>query len=147
MSQLDGRRPLIFIAEDDRAILELIETRLQLAGYLTAHARSGWDAVRGINEIRPHAAILDINMPGLDGFAVLRHLKQAPGTADIPVMVLTARNAPEDVQQAVRLGARDFLTKPFDDAQMLARLARLLRQRPAPTKTPPTPVEASSLTT
>lgn len=128
MASLDARRPLIFVADDDRMILELIETRLQLAGYPTAHGRSGWEAIKGIAEVRPAGVILDVNMPGLDGFQVLKQMKESPLLAQIPVMMLTARNAPGDVKAAIALGARDFLAKPFDDAQLLARVGRLLRR-------------------
>ena len=70
-------------------------------------------------------------MPRLDGFGVLRHLKKSPAVAHIPVMMLTARDAPNDIKEALALGARDYLAKPFNDAMLLARVARLLRPRPA----------------
>jgi DNA-binding response OmpR family regulator len=73
--------------------------------------------------------VLDINMPGLDGFGVLRCLKTKGSM--VPTLVLTARNQSSDVREAVALGARDFLAKPFKDQQLLARVARLLRQLPA----------------
>ncbi|MDQ0464629.1 two-component system OmpR family response regulator [Caulobacter ginsengisoli] len=145
MRQLEARKQLIFVADDDRMILDLIVTRLQLAGYLTAHARSGYEAIHGIAEIRPAGVILDVNMPGLDGFSVLKQLKQTPQTASIPVMMLTARNAPDDVQKAIGLGARDFLAKPFSDTQLLSRVARLVRPvRPRPVTPPPGPTPKPS---
>ncbi len=129
----DARKPRIFVAEDDRDVLDLILTRLTLAGYMTAHARDGHEALRGIAAARPAGIILDINMPNLDGFGVLERLSAAaPAGPKTPVMVLTARHAPDDVQRALSMGARDFLTKPFQDAQLLARVARLIRARPAP---------------
>ena len=69
-------------------------------------------------------------MPGLDGFGVLEGMGLHGHIETTPVLMLTARNAPEDVQRALKLGARDYLTKPFDDKQLLARVARLLRPRP-----------------
>jgi DNA-binding response OmpR family regulator len=129
---LEPRPRRIFIAEDDRNLLELLTTRLGLAGYDTAHGRDGWEALDGIHATRPAAIILDVNMPRLDGFGVLRHLRKSPHVANIPVMMLTARNAPGDIKEALALGARDYLAKPFTDAQLLARLARLLRPRPRP---------------
>ncbi|CAN5464494.1 hypothetical protein BH10PSE4_BH10PSE4_40520 [soil metagenome] len=130
---LEARRRRIFIAEDDRNLLELLTTRLGLAGYDTAFGRDGWEALEGIHATCPAAIVLDVNMPRLDGFGVLRHLKKSPSVADIPVMMLTARNAPGDIKAALALGARDYLAKPFEDAMLLARVARLLRPRPAPT--------------
>lgn len=127
---LEGRRRRIFIAEDDRNLLELLTTRLTLAGYEISFGRDGWEALDGIHSTRPAAIVLDINMPRLDGFGVLRHLKKTPGVANIPVMMLTARNAPNDIREALAQGANDYLAKPFKDAMLLARVARLLRARP-----------------
>lgn len=129
MTRPERRKARVFVAEDDRGVLDLVVTRLTLAGYDTAYGRDGWEAVAGIQQIRPAAIVLDINMPNLDGFGVLEVLRKKTELATIPVMVLTARNAPDDVQRALALGARDFLAKPFDDAQLLARVARLLRPR------------------
>ena len=123
----------IFIAEDDRSVLELLTTRLGLAGYDTVYGRDGWEALDGIHSTHPAAIILDVNMPRLDGFGVLHHLRKSPRVAHIPVMMLTARNAPGDIKEALALGARDYLAKPFTDAQLLARVARLLRPRPVST--------------
>ncbi|MDR6531405.1 two-component system OmpR family response regulator [Caulobacter rhizosphaerae] len=126
--QPEARPRRIFIAEDDRSVLELLTTRLGLAGYDTVFGRDGWEALDGIHSAQPAAIILDVNMPRLDGFGVLRHLRKSPRVAHIPVMMLTARNAPGDIKEALTLGA-----KPFTDAQLLARVTRLLRPRPVST--------------
>ena len=131
---LDPSKYRIFVAEDDPATLELIITRLSVAGYATVYARDGLEAVQGILNSRPHGVILDVNMPHLDGFGVMRKLRDANALARMPVMVLTARNSPEDVRRAIQMGARDFLSKPFKDAQLLDRVARLLRAGAAPAK-------------
>jgi len=136
---LEARRQRIFIAEDDRNLLELLTTRLSVAGYDTVFGRDGWEAIDGIHSTRPDAIILDVNMPRLDGFGVLRHIRKSPLVANIPVMMLTARNAPDDVKEALALGARDYLAKPFSDALLLARVARLLRARPV------TPIASSKV--
>ena len=132
MGQLDRNPPRIFVADDDRAILDLITTRLDLAGYHTVQARDGWEALDGIYASRPAAVVLDIGMPRLDGFGVLRHLRKTPGFANLPVMMVTARNTPIEVRSAMELGARDFLAKPFEDAELLSRVARMLRRRVPP---------------
>lgn len=119
--------PLVFVAEDDPLMLELITTRLKLANFWTAHARSGWEAYERILELRPKAILLDVNLPGLDGFEVLRRLRAQLGTRTPPVMMLTARNAEADLRNALGLGAKDYLTKPFEDANLLRRVARLVR--------------------
>ena len=70
--------------------------------------------------------VLDINMPMLDGFGVLEYMRAQSLTEKTPTLVLTARNSPEDVTRAIRLGARDYLSKPFKDEQLIARVGRLL---------------------
>jgi DNA-binding response OmpR family regulator len=115
----------ILVVEDDLGIRELIRTRLTLAGYDVHTARNGSEALSRIYALRPAAMILDINMPEVDGFQVLKHL-QSEGRR-LPTLVLTARHAAEDVRLAVGLGAKDYLTKPFTETQLMARVSRLLR--------------------
>lgn len=118
-------RSKILVAEDDHDVRELIRTRLALAGYEVHAARNGADALSRVSSFRPNAMVLDINMPELDGFGVLEALR-ARGL-HIPVLVLTARHAADDVRRAISLGAKDYLTKPFAEAQLQARVVRLLR--------------------
>jgi DNA-binding response OmpR family regulator len=117
----------VLVVEDDPAVLELVVTRLAIAGYATFQARNGQEAIRRIAEVAPAAMVLDINMPVSDGFAVLSQMHRNRQTDDVAVLVLTARNQPKDVREAISLGARDFLAKPFKDEQLLARVARLFR--------------------
>ena len=129
MVEATARR--VLVVDDEPFVLELVTTRLTLAGYRTFSARDGREALTRMADVRPEAMILDINMPGLDGFSVLRHMQAHGMTGRIATMVLTARNQPQDVQTAISLGARDYLSKPFRDDQLLARVARLLRKRSA----------------
>lgn len=134
----EQRVPRIFIAEDDESILDLLVTRLRIAGYQTTQEKDGLAALEAIRRNPPNACILDVNMPRLDGFQVLGRLRADPLTAHIPVLILTARRAPDDIKTAIRLGATDYLSKPFNHEQLLARVARLLRTRippPAPSNT------------
>ena len=130
----DPRAPRIFIAEDDESILDLLVTRMRIAGYHTSYERDGSAALEAIKRSPPTACILDVNMPGLDGFQVLKRLRADPLTAHIPILILTARRAPDDIKTAIRLGATDYLTKPFKDELLLTRVARLLRKRNVPNK-------------
>jgi DNA-binding response OmpR family regulator len=123
------RVPRIMIAEDDEAILDLLVTRMRIAGYHTSQERDGLAALDSIRRAPPSACILDVNMPKLDGFQVLKRMRADPLTAHVPVLVLTARRAPDDIKTAIRLGATDYLTKPFNDEQLLSRVSRLLRRR------------------
>lgn len=129
----------VLVVEDDEAVRELVLTRLDLAGYRTSHAADGWKALLAMQEFRPDGVILDVNMPGLDGFGVLETKRSRGAIKDIPVMMLTARQAPTDIRRALGLGARDYLAKPFDDQQLLARVARLVRKKRPPA--PPSPAD------
>ncbi|MDP3747189.1 MAG: response regulator [Phenylobacterium sp.] len=135
----DASRHRILVVEDEPMVLELITTRLQLAGYQTFYGRNGHEGLARLTEVRPNAMILDINMPRLDGFDVLRRMKETGQVLSVPVMVLSARNQADDVQTSIQLGARDFLAKPFNDDQLLARVARLVRRAPARPAPPPPP--------
>jgi len=128
----DGQRRRVLVVDDEPAILELIALRLDLAGYETRLARDGADALRAVTATKPAAMILDINMPHMDGFEVLERLRASGTLARLPTMVLTARNNVDDVRRAIGLGARDYMSKPFDDRMLLSRVARLLRP-PRPT--------------
>lgn len=136
----------ILVVDDDANIRDLIRVRLDQAGYDVHTARTGLEAISRIGELSPSAMVLDINMPEMDGFGVLAAMKQERWS--LPVLVLTARHAGDDVRRAIGLGAKDYLTKPFNEAQLLARVARLLR-RPltpppaaAPAKAAQTPTPA-----
>lgn len=122
----DGRRRRVLVVDDEPYLLELILTRLELAGFETRASRNGADALNRLTDFRPEAMVLDINMPVLDGFGVLMHMR-AQGLSDkIPTMVLTARNSGDDVAKAIQLGAKDYLSKPFKDEALIARVGRLL---------------------
>ncbi|MFN3859719.1 MAG: response regulator transcription factor [Caulobacter sp.] len=134
-------KPLILVVDDDEMIRELLVTRLEIAGYRALAVRDGVEAMTELFSRTISAMILDISMPRLDGFGVLRALAAA-GRKPPPTMVLTARHAGADVGSALSLGAKDYMAKPFDDQLFLKRVARLLRQtRPMaaaePAKTPP----------
>jgi len=127
MALADGHRARrVLVVDDDAHIVELIVTRLEIAGFVTRAARNGREAIQQLTEFRPEAMVLDINMPVLDGFGVLAHMNAQGLSGKVPTMVLTARNNAGDVAKAVQLGARDFLSKPFNDMQLLQRVGRLL---------------------
>jgi DNA-binding response OmpR family regulator len=125
---LDTKR--VLIVDDDRAIGELISTRLGVLGFETRHVLDGLAAMSRIKDFRPHALILDINMPMMDGFSVMAQLGR-DRLQTLPTLVLTARHQAEDVKRAIELGARDYLAKPFDEAKLLQRVARLFRRAQA----------------
>ncbi|PZQ64272.1 MAG: response regulator [Phenylobacterium zucineum] len=131
MSLVERRARRVLVADDEPLVLELIVTRLSIAGFEVRGAKDGAQALDRLTDFRPEALVLDINMPKLDGFGVLSHMR-AQGLSDkVPTLVLTARNAAEDVAKAIKLGAKDYLSKPFRDEQLIQRVGRLFnRARP-----------------
>lgn len=121
----------ILIVEDNPDIAELVAIRLGLAGYTTCKAKDADTAMRLVGEFRPHGILLDIGLPGRDGFSFLQGLKATVKYQDIPVLMLTARQAMGDIQLAMSLGAKDYVAKPFDDRKLLFRVARLLGEQVA----------------
>ena len=126
MPPLHEARRRILVVDDDSAILELVRTRLTLAGYMVLAAKDGCEALARLSERRYDAMVLDLNMPSVDGFEVLERAQDLEFPAP-PTLVLTARHDALDVTRAVQLGARDYLAKPFQDRQLLMRVARLFR--------------------
>ncbi len=119
----------ILVAEDDSEVRELVRAQLTGAGYEVIVVRTGAEALTRIRAFRLDAVVLDINLPDIDGYEVLEGIRATPGTAGLPILILSGRHAEQDVRRAVLLGARDYVTKPFTAQQLLGRVARLFRGR------------------
>ena len=124
----------ILVVDDDLELLRLIAFSLRQAGYLVLEAQDGPSAIAAFERERPDLAILDVNLPRMSGFDILKRLR-SEGTAT-PVMMLTVRSSEEDQVRGLDLGADDYLTKPFSPRTLLARVRAMLRRsgqdRPAP---------------
>ena len=120
------RDATILVCDDDPLILDLLEHRLSGRGYRVELANDGREALATVAKRRPDAVVLDAMMPNVDGFEVLRRLRDADLTRRIPVVMLTARRQERDIVGALELGADDFISKPFIPEELLSRLARLL---------------------
>ena len=116
----------ILVVDDDAAIRELIVLWLKPSGAEVQEARDGLEAIERLASFRPEAMVLDLSMPDCDGFQVLQHMQEVEATARTSTLVLTARHTSRDVVKCFRLGAQDYLCKPFHEEQLLARVARLL---------------------
>lgn len=116
----------ILVVDDDRAVREALRRALQLEGHDVAVAEDGMAALRAVATDEPAAIVLDVMMPGVDGFGVVRRLRQ-DGYAT-PVLLLTARDAVSDRVNGLDVGADDYLVKPFALDELLARLRALLRR-------------------
>jgi two-component system OmpR family response regulator len=116
----------LLVVDDEPNIVELLSASLRYAGFEVSSARSGREAVDRIRETRPDLVVLDVMMPGVDGFSVLRQLRG--NGIDVPVLFLTAKDAGEDRVAGLTLGADDYVTKPFSLAEVIARIHAILRR-------------------
>lgn len=123
-SQASQRR--LLLAEDDETIRDLLAASLRFAGFEVAAAADGNEALQLARSTRPEVMVLDVMMPGIDGFEVVRRLR-AEGH-DAPVLFLTARDSVQDKVQGLALGADDYVTKPFALEEVVARIQALLRR-------------------
>jgi PleD family two-component response regulator len=120
-------QPSVVIADDDATTIALVKAVLQRDGIQCHIARDGGQALELIYEHVPQAAILDVNMPHLDGFEVLAAVRNQPHTNSVPVVLLTSRQQEADIVRGFGLGADDYIVKPFSPMELMARLRRLLR--------------------
>src|SRR5919206_1166894 len=119
----------ILIVEDDRSIARLAQLELEHRGLRVRCAYDGPSGLGAVAEFEPSVVILDIMLPGMDGVGVLKKLRQEGNK--VPIIMLTARDTPADKVHSLDLGADDYLTKPFDTEELLARLRALLRRAEA----------------
>jgi adenylate cyclase len=122
-------KPLILAVDDEPANLALLRKLLRHQGYDVTEATDGRSAIREVVEASPDLVCLDVMMPDLDGIEVCQQLRRMPEHAGLPILLLTALNRPEDKARGLEAGANDFLSKPFDESELTARLRSLLRTR------------------
>lgn len=118
----------ILIVEDDPDIVELLAYNLHQAGFETITAFNGEDALRHVNIQSPDLILLDLLLPGVDGLDICRILKNNPATADIPVIMLTAKGEKTDRIIGLELGADDYITKPFSPREVVLRIRAVQRR-------------------
>ena len=126
MIEHDNDGPLIVCADDDADIRELLMFGLGGHGYRVVFAADGTEALRLAESWKPALMILDVAMPGIDGFELTRRLRAGAETSEIPVVLLTARVRDADVQQGYALGADAYITKPFHLDELNREVQRLL---------------------
>lgn len=132
--KVNGAGAKIMIAEHDRAILELLQIRLDVAGFHPIAVRDGAAAIEILRNVRPDALVLDLNLPNADGFEVLKALNGNRERVPTPVLIMGRQLSAESVKRAVSLGARDCLAKPFSGADAIDRVIRLLKRPTTPQK-------------
>lgn len=115
----------ILLAEDDPDIAMALATMLRQASHETRHAPDGPTALREAYDFRPELVLLDIGLPGMDGWEVLSRIRDL---SDVPIVLLTAADREQDKVRGLRSGADDYLTKPFSTAELTARVEAVLRR-------------------
>src|SRR6266511_4191311 len=123
-----GKPELLIVADDDTDIARFVEMNLKLQGYEVIVANDGATALALIQEHQPALAIVDLMMPNIDGIELTRRLRANPLTAPMPIIMLTARGQTADKVVGLTAGADDYLVKPFDTLELVARVRSTLRR-------------------
>ena len=125
----------ILVADDETDVLHLVTTNLKNAGYTVIKAEDGLVALTKARETRPDLIVLDLMLPELSGLEVCKVLKKEPGTAHIPIIMLTAKAEEVDRIVGLELGADDYLTKPFSPRELVLRIKSVMRRGREATET------------
>jgi DNA-binding response OmpR family regulator len=127
----------ILIVEDHPIIAELVEARLRIEGMDPIKCPGGEEALRVVGSQPLDAVILDIMMPDVDGYEVLRQIRSRPATRSLPVIFLTAKSTPADVEKGLAMGANYYITKPFSGLDLVRKVRICLEERRASISEPP----------
>lgn len=122
------QKETVLVVEDDEDILQLLVFNLESAGYEVVAVRDGFEGLNSARSRRPDLIILDLMLPGMDGFDVCKELKRRSNTATIPVVMLTARGEEVDRVVGLELGADDYIVKPFSPRELLLRIRAILKR-------------------
>ncbi len=120
-----SNRKRILVIEDEPDTVLLLKHILRAAGYNVLGATSGQEGLKKFSEVKPNLVLLDLMLPGMDGWEIYRYLRQM---SDVPVMILSAVANKDEVVRALRMGVDDYLTKPFINAEVVARVEAILRR-------------------
>ena len=123
----DGRSPRVLVVEDDTEIAQALQRSLRLEGYEVRTSADGEAALEDVRQFVPDVLLLDLGLPKLDGVEVARRVR---ADSDVPILMLTARDAVDSRVEGLDSGADDYLVKPFERQELLARMRALLRRRP-----------------
>lgn len=116
----------ILLIDDHQTVFRLLEAIVRIKGYKLLYAESGQKGIVMARQEQPDLILLDVMMPDIDGFKVCQYLKENDGTKEIPIMLLTARGAEDDLETGRKAGADGFMTKPFQTIEVLKQIEKLL---------------------
>ncbi len=119
----------ILLVDDDHTIVNVLRSYLEQAGYRLLSAHDGETALQILRHERPDLALIDVMLPGRDGWALIRLVRSDPAMAALPIILVTARVDDRDKIRGLELGADDYITKPFNPHEVVARVGALLRRR------------------
>jgi two-component system alkaline phosphatase synthesis response regulator PhoP len=125
---VNAPRAAILVVDDEEMIRSVLRLTLVRAGYDVTEAENGEDALSKVQEEMPDLILLDVMMPGMDGFAVCEQLRQSPDTADLPIIMLSARSDSLSRQKGRRVGATKYLTKPLEATKLLQHVEEALEK-------------------
>jgi CheY-like chemotaxis protein len=119
----------VLVAEDEKDIQKVIKVTLKYKGGLdVVFAGNGHEVLEMVGEVKPDLIILDVRMPKMDGYETLRHLKESPETAEIPVVFLSANTQGKEIEEGLKLGAIEYLRKPFEPDEFNAQVKSILER-------------------
>lgn len=118
----------ILIIDDSPTDVRVFTTLLEKAGHSVSSAGNAEDGIEQVRSKRPDAIIMDVIMPGMNGFQATRTLSRDPGTSDVPILIITTKSMETDRVWGLRQGARDFITKPINEKDFLERIGKLLSE-------------------
>jgi DNA-binding response OmpR family regulator len=124
----------VLVVDDDPVILKLLEVNFEMEGFQVVRAADGAEGLERAREVHPDIVILDVMMPRMTGYEVAKALREDEGTAHIPIIFVTARAQSSDVERGMELGVDDYVTKPFDPLDLIARVNTLLARSEDGTK-------------
>jgi DNA-binding response OmpR family regulator len=122
----------VLVVEDDEMVAEVVRINLEADGYTVLHAPNGAAALAAIAERRPDVVVLDVMMPEIDGWTVLERLRDDPTTANLPVIMLSAKAMPADQVRGYNLGANGYVPKPFAAPDLVDKVREVLTDAAAP---------------
>ena len=116
----------VLVIDDDETLQAIVQAALEEHGFEYTYAMNGEDGLKSLEDEKPDLILLDRKMPGLDGNEVLQKIKENPDTKDIPVIMLTGENAISEVSVSLKLGASDYMVKPFDNVNLIVRIKHVI---------------------
>lgn len=127
-------KPKVIIVDDDRETREMLALALEMEGFEVAQAANGLKLLSTLQVDRPDLILLDVNMSWIDGFELCRSVRRNDAFKEIPVVFVSARNAPSDMRRGMDAGAVDYFTKPVDLGNLIHRLRELVHHHPRETQ-------------